>query len=108
MNPAYWTTKRRLHTYDEIWRPYSFEHVIARATFFDHTCEDVPIPGIVFSEFECGPNLTDLADYVNRHRAGVQWVGLAQCHPLAWCEYRLPFTGRWEHNFDPLAVPQEA
>ena len=78
------TTKHALRTYDAIWRPYAFDETEARVIFSDGHEEMIWIQGIVFSEFNSGPNLSELAAFISSQRDGVQWVSLAQCHPLGW------------------------
>lgn len=73
---------RLLHGYRYL--AHAFRDVVATARLKDGSQIKIEIPGVVYSEFESGPNLSHLADWVAyTHRNNqIAFVGLVSATPL--------------------------
>lgn len=78
------TRANAIKRYDSIWRPYVFSKVVADVTYYSGNRTTLEIDGECYSEFEAGPNLRELADYVSSIAPTAQWIGLHSCQLVSF------------------------
>jgi hypothetical protein len=64
---------------------FAFRNVIATVTLQDGTRIDIEVPGVVYSEYQSGPSLFHLAEWVSYTYGSsypIQFIGFKSATPL--------------------------